>query len=791
MLVSKNFLNDYVDVENIKAKDLADKLVSIGNEYDEAHKLVDADGLVVGEVLECKMHPESSKLHICKVNLGSETVQILCGAPNVEENIKVIVAKVGAHLPAGEIKKAKLAGEESNGMICSLNELGIEKKYLKQSDIDGICILADDAKVGEDALKYLNLSDEVIDFDFTSNRADMLSMIGIAYETAAAYNLKVKLPENEITENEENIENEYKLDVQTDKCSIYLGKVVKNVTIKESPKFIKTRLIASGIRPINNVVDISNYVMLEYGTPLHFFDADKLGKKIIVRNAKENERLTTLDGKERCLSSSDLVIANEEKAVCLAGVMGGENTEVTDQTKNIFIECAIFDGTSIRLTSKKIVRSEASNRYEKGIDPNRIEKAIKRACYLLNKYADASICKGCICHDKTDKNDKLIEISLEKINNVLGLPLTVEDVLDSLNRLNFKVENKENNFKIYVPTRRLDVNIKEDIIEEVGRIYGYDKIEGKLPVLKARIGKRTDRENMYRILRRQLQSLGLNQVITYSLLKETDSQLFENTKEKIILSNPMSEDRKVLRTTLITSLLEVFNYNIAHNVKNINIFETGSVYFKENDYIEQATVAGLMYGEYLTNNWQDIKINVDFYTVKGVVENILTYLGFKGRYSFETSKVKDMHPGRCADILIDNKQVGFIGQIHPNISKKEVYAFELNISEIMNFNVKMIKSKEISKYPRVNKDLAFIVPKTLKSKEIENVIKKAGSHLLTDIKLFDVYEGENVAENEKSLAYSLTFSSPNKTLSEQEVMEVFNNIIKEVTEKLNVKLRNK
>lgn len=784
MRVSKNFLNDYVKVDNIDAVELAEKLVSIGNEYDGVEKLVDASNLVVGEVVECEMHPESKKLHICKVNIGKETVQILCGAPNVRKGIKVIVAKVGAKLPGGEIKKARLAGLESNGMICSLLELGIERKYLKQSDIDGICQLDKDAKVGEDAIKYLGLDDDVILFDFTSNRADMLSMLGIAYETAAAYNLDVKYPENNIKETlpKENIN----IDIQTDKCPIYLGRVVKNVTIKESPRFIKTRLMASGIRPINNVVDISNYVMLEYGTPLHFFDYDKLGNKVIIREAKQNEKITTLDGKERTLDKTDLVIATD-KPVALAGVMGGLETEVENETKNIFIESAIFDGTSIRLTSKKILRSEASNRYEKGVDPSRINEASKRACYLLNKYADGEICEGVSGIDNTSKEDKVIAVTLDKINNVLGMKLSKKDVINSLERLNFKVKEKNSEFTVYVPTRRLDVNIKEDVIEEVGRIYGYENIKGVLPTLQTKLGSRSKKKNLTRTIRNRLESLNLNQVITYSLLSEENSELFENEKEKIKLLNPMSEDRKVLRTTLITSLLEVFNYNISHNVKNISIFETGSVYYKEDDYVEKPMVAGLMYGDYLINNWEGIKVETNFYTIKGVVENLLNYLGFKNRYTFKKSTNKDMHPGRSAEILIDRKPVGIVGQVHPKVSKKEVYVFELDMEKLLNSKVKMVKYKEISKYPSVNKDVAFIVDKKITSKEIEEVINKCGNHILTDINLFDVYD----MEDEKSLAYSLTFSSPNRTLNDEEVMEVFNNIIKTVEDKLKAKLRSK
>lgn len=791
MKVSRNFLNDFVDTCGISTQDLADKLVSIGNEYDAVYKLVPADGLVIGEVLECEMHPDSKKLHVCQVNLGSENVQIVCGAPNMRKGLKVIVAKVGANLPGGVIKKAMLAGYESNGMCCSLEELGISHKFLKKEDVEGIYELPLDAPVGKDPLKYLGLDDEVIDFDFTSNRADMLSMIGIAYETAAAYDKKVMLPNFEVKEISEDINESYKLSVETSKCLAYLGRLVRNVVIKESPDFIKNRLIASDIRPINNVVDISNYVMLEYGTPLHFFDADKLGSNVIVRCAKDGEDLVTLDGNKRCLCPEDIVIANEDKAVCLAGVMGGEDTEVTDNTKNIFVECAIFDGTSVRITSKKILRSEASSRFEKGIDPNRIYKALDRAAYLLNKYASGDILKGVLTYDTTSKDDKKIEVTLEKINNVLGMNLTSSDVISCLEKLGFKVSLNGNLFTVLVPTRRLDVNIKEDIIEEVGRIYGYDKIVGVLPTTKIKRGGRGVKQEFIRFLRHELASYGLNQVITYSLVSDKQSVMFENGLPKVYLLNPMSEDRKVLRTTLLPSLFEVFEYNLAHNVQNINIFETGSIYFKDDDYKEESCVAGLMYGEFLSNLWQGVKVNVDFYVLKGLIDNLLNYLGFNNRVSYRKALLNDMHPGRCAEVLIDNVCIGFLGEVSPKVSKKRVYVFELNISRILEFKVKTIKFKELSKYPSVSKDVAFVCDKNLSSLEIEKFIRKAGGRLLTSIQVFDVYEGENVPTGMKSIAYNLVFSSNDRTLSEEEVMTSFNNIIDVCEKSLNVKLRDK
>lgn len=795
MRLSKSFVSDYVDIENINYHELAEKMVFAGNEYESIEPICNVKGLVVGEILECVKHPESTKLSICKVNIGaSEPVQILCGAPNVVDAKKVIVATVGAILPGGEIKKAKLAGMESCGMICSLAELGLDSKYVTEEDKKGIHKLPDDAPVGVDAIHYLGFDDEVIDFELTANRADLLSILGMAYEIGAIYNLEVKEPVSLCHETNENIETMMKLDVETDACPIYLGKMVKNVVIKESPAFIKARLMASGIRPINNVVDISNYVMLEYGQPLHFFDADRLGNHVIVRNADDGEQMTTLDGNERTLKSDDIVIASETEPVCLAGVMGGLNTEVELDTKNIFVEAAIFNPLNIRYTSKSILRSEASSRYEKGIDPNRTENAMKRACSLLEEYANGEVVSGMLSHDKANHDDKLIEITREKINNVLGLELSIEDITAVLNRLGFTVAVDGEMLKVTVPTRRLDVNIKEDIIEEVGRIYGYEHVVGKLSPRSVKKGGYTRRAKDLKEVRNRLSSLGLNQVITYSLISEEENQLFEVPEsEGIYLQSPMSEEHKVMRRSLISSLLDVYHYNVARGTRDIAIYETGSIYYKKDDaYYEEPVVAGLLSGTYLQNSWNGTKVAVDFYTAKGMIENLLCYLGFTGRYHFVTnSSLKDMHPGRSCSIMIDRVTVGYLGQVHPKHVKKEVYVFELNMNAIESIKTRGIKFKEINKYPVVKKDVAFIVDEKVSSEEIKVVIQKAGGRQLTNIEVFDVYTGENVGEGEKSIAYSLEFQDMTKTLNDEEITTLFNRVIETVESKLNAKLRDK
>ncbi len=794
MRLSKSFVSEYIDIHDIDYHELAEKMVFAGNEYESIEPISAATNLVVGYVKSCKMHPESKKLHICEVDLGDEVQQIICGAPNVDAGQKVIVAKIGATLPGGiEIKKAKLAGLDSNGMICSLAELGLESKYVTEEDKAGIHVLPDDAIVGSDALAYLGFDDEAIDFELTSNRADLLSVLGMAYEIGAIYNRPVKLPIIDSKESKEDINDHYRLEVKTENAPIYLGKLVKNVVIKESPRWMKARLMASGIRPINNVVDISNYVMLEYGQPLHFFDADRLGHHVIVRDAKEGEHVTTLDGQDRILNDTDIVIANDKEVVALAGVMGGLSTEVEMDTKNIFIESAIFDSYHIRHTSKRILKSEASNRYEKGIDPNRTELALKRACYLLQEYASGEVTGGILTHDKAHHENKEIDVTLSKINQVLGMNLTIDIVCDVFERLGFETTVNGENLHVVVPTRRLDIEIAEDLIEEVGRIYGYDHVEGHMPIVSIKRGEISPKQRMEKELRRRLEGMGLSQVITYSLVSEKEANLFTDKEtDDVVLLEPMSDDKKVMRKSILPSLLKVWEYNVARKQNDIMIFEAGSVYTKEDGYHEEAKIAGLLYGTYFSNDWQQLRVKVDFYLLKGIIENILKYLGLNNRYQFKTTPIlKELHPGRSCAVLVDNDVIGYLGQVHPSINKKEIYVFELSIDKLLSKKVRIIKFKETPKYPSIHKDLAFVMPKDMTSETVMNILKRVGGRYLSDLDVFDVYVGENVLENEKSVAYSLTFQDPTKTLTDEEVMTIFNKMIREVETKTGARLRDK
>ena len=803
MKLSTNFVKDYIDID-VDIKTLAEDMTRVGNEYDEAGKLLNVTNLTIGEVKECKMHPDSDHLHVCKVDVGSEILNIVCGAPNVREGLKVIVALDGAVLPGGTIKKGVIRGQESNGMLCSMLELGLEHKYVDEIDKTGIHELPQDAPIGEDPIKYMKLDDEIVDFDLTANRGDLLSILGMAYELGAIYDKEVKDIDLSHKENNENINDSFKVEVNTDNCSIFLAKKVKNIKIKESPLYIKNRLIASGIRPINNVVDISNYVMLETGQPLHFYDADTLKGKIEVRMAKEKEKLTTLDGIERNLSKEDIVISDGEKAIGLAGVMGGLDTEITENTKNVLIESAIFDGIKIRKTSKEILRSEASSRFEKGLDPNRTYMAIQRACKLLEEYADGEVVGGIAKYDKTNLENTEIEISFNKINDVLGMEISKKDVLNVFRRLKFNViiNNKKSNFNeteeeleniqkiiVSVPKRRGDISIQEDLIEEVGRIYGVDNIIGRLPKMPMKSGSF---DKVTRGIRNKMVDLGLNETLSYILVNDKEAKYFTKDNSQLVsLLDPMTEDRNTLRHSILPSLLKIYEYNKSRSNKDVSIFEIGKAFYKnEEEYGETNKLAVLMTGDYYLG--VENKKQVDFYIIKGIAEELLDYLGYGNRYSFvikENQMPNEVHPGQSALISVNNDIVGLIGRVHPLLVKEAVYVLEIDLDKLLGKKVGKMKYKEISKFPSIKKDLAVVVNKNITSEEIQDIIKKAGGSTLSKIEVFDVYTGKGIEENKKSIAYSLTFEKMDRTLTDEEINESLNKIIEMLNKKLNAELR--
>lgn len=783
MILSTNFLKDYLDIDfdtTDKIHELAENMTKVGNEYDSAKKLIDATNLTIGEVLECEMHPDSDHLHVCKVNVGDEVLQIVCGAPNVRKGLKVIVALHGAKLPGGTISKSMKRGVESNGMLCSIAELGLESKFLNPEDKDGIHELPADAPVGEDPIEYMQMDDGVIDFELTANRGDLLSILGMAYEVGAIYDKKVKDVDLSHGQNNENIADSFKLNINTDNCTMFLAKKVENVEIKESPTFIKNRLIACGIRPINNVVDISNYVMLELGQPLHFYDADKLQNVIEVRMAENGEKLTTLDNIERTLTSDDIVISNGKEAIGLAGVMGGLDTEITENTKNVIVEAAIFNQVKVRKTAQKIVRSEASNRFEKGLDPNRTYMAAERAVKLLEEYANGTVVGGTVEYNKEDMSDKVIEITYKKINDVLGTELPKQDVLDVFRKLGFSCKQDGEKIEVSVPRRRLDISIKEDLIEEVGRIYGVDNIASKVPVMPIKLGSydKTTRE-----IRHKMMNLGLNETLSYVLVNEKEAKNYAGYDKKeefeaIKLLSPLTEDRSTLRCSIITSLYKIYEYNVAHYNKNVSIFEIGKSFYKKDEtYNEENKLACLMTGDFYAGINSEKK--VDFYIIKGIAEELLDFLGYAGRYSFvvKDNMPKELHPGQSAYISVNNDIVGIIGKIHPEINKEAVFVMEINLDKLLEKKTGKMKYKEISKYPTVKKDIAIVVDKKITAGDIAMQIKKAAGSLLINSEVFDVYTGTGIEEGKKSLAYSLTFGSNDRTLTDEEINAILEKII--------------
>lgn len=789
-MISLEWVKDYIDISDQDLEELAVKITQSGINVEKVitnH----INNLVIGEVLECVAHPDSDHLHVCKVNVGNITEQIVCGAPNVREGLKVIVALPGAVLPGDfEIKKSKIRGVESNGMLCALYELGLEEKN-DETYAKGIEELGADAPVGEDPLKYLGLDDTLYELDIHKHRNnDCYYHIGFAYEIGAILNRPVTLPDLSFKEDKNNVENYFTLDVETEKCPFYLAKMVKNVKIGESPEFIKKRLLAAGMRPINNVVDISNYVMLEFGQPLHFFDKNRLGNHILVRDAKDKEKVITLDGKRRILSSNDIVITDGNRPVCIAGVMGGENTEVEQDTTDILIEAAIFDPVSIRYTAANLdLRSEASIRYGKGLSYEYTEMALKRACHLLEKYADATILSGCIRHDVIDKTPKVVEFVPEDVNKLLGITITVDDMKVELKRLGFDYKLVDNKFIVTIPNRRLDIDSNvNDIAEEIVRLYGYQNLVSTIPKVPIKRGEYVGDVKYRKLVSKRLRTLGLNESKTYTLVSPEMTKIFRyRNVENKTLPNPMSVDKSVVRTTLIPSLLNVYEYNKKRKVKDISLYEIAKTYDK--DYNEASLIVGLCSGNYLSNGWTK-PVKYDFYIVKGIVENVLEYMGFKNRYSFEVSTCTSLHPGISADIFLDRKKIGIIGRVHPNICKDEVYVFEMSLNALMS-KIKPLKYKPSPKYPGISKDMAFILDKNTTAGEVMAIIKRAGGRLLDSVSVFDVYTGENIASDKKSIAFTLNFINPERTLTDEEVMEVFNKIILEVTTKLNCELRDK
>ncbi|MDA5644563.1 phenylalanine--tRNA ligase subunit beta [Staphylococcus aureus] len=784
MLISNEWLKEYVTIDD-SVSNLAERITRTGIEVDDLIGYTkDIKNLVVGFVKSKEKHPDADKLNVCQVDIGEdEPVQIVCGAPNVDAGQYVIVAKVGGRLPGGiKIKRAKLRGERSEGMICSLQEIGISSNYIPKSFESGIYVFSEAQVPGTDALQALYLDDQVMEFDLTPNRADALSMIGTAYEVAALYNTKMTKPETTSNELDLSANDELTVTIENeDKVPYYSARVVHDVTIEPSPIWMQARLIKAGIRPINNVVDISNYVLLEYGQPLHMFDQDAIGsQQIVVRQANEGEKMTTLDDTERELLTSDIVITNGQTPIALAGVMGGDFSEVKEQTSNIVIEGAIFDPVSIRHTSRRLnLRSESSSRFEKGIATEFVDEAVDRACYLLQTYANGKVLKDRVSSGELGAFITPIDITADKINRTIGFDLSQNDIVTIFNQLGFDTEINDDVITVLVPSRRKDITIKEDLIEEVARIYGYDDIPSTLPVFdKVTSGQLTDRQYKTRMVKEVLEGAGLDQAITYSLVSKEDATAFSmQQRQTIDLLMPMSEAHASLRQSLLPHLIEAASYNVARKNKDVKLFEIGNVFFAngEGELPDQVEyLSGILTGDYVVNQWQGKKETVDFYLAKGVVDRVSEKLNLE--FSYRRADIDGLHPGRTAEILLENKVVGFIGELHPILAAdndlKRTYVFELNFDALMAVSVGYINYQPIPRFPGMSRDIALEVDQNIPAADLLSTIHAHGGNILKDTLVFDVYQGEHLEKGKKSIAIRLNYLDTEETLTDERVSKV-------------------
>ena len=799
MRVKLEWLNELVDLTGLSLEEIVNTVSLYSIEVEGVDKMVHASDIVIGHVLTKEPHPDSDHLNLLTVDVKEEVLNIVCGAPNVEAGQYVIVAKIGCELDGFTIKKSKIRGYESCGMVCSLQELGIEKKFVEEKYQNGIYYFEDEVEVGMPGAKALNLDDAVIELGLTPNRGDLLSMLGVAYEMSAVFNRPLKPLAFELQRLNDPKQEEIKIDIETSNCIAYYGQLIKNIKIKPSPRWLSSRLIAFGVRPINNSVDITNYILALFGQPLHAFDYDKVGNHIVVKNGKQGDEFVTLDEQTRVLADYDVMITDGTNNLCLGGIMGGLDSEVTNDTKNILLEAAVFDPATIRKTATRLnLHSEASQRYERGVDINRTKLALDYACYLFKELCEAEIVNEPGFSGIKEIAPKEIKLTVENVNSLLGTNISKEEIKTILESLAFEVKD---DLTVLVPNRRPDITIKEDLVEEVARVYGYDKLPLTHPVDDS-LGKYNLTQKNTRLIRNTMLALGLDNVVTYSLVSEEDNKVFtinhQENSENIELLMPLTEDRKILRKGLVPSLLNVVKYNFSRKIKDVNIFEIGKVYYKtegeitaENKY-EKTVLAGALSNEFSSTLWKGQKEIVDFYLVKGLLEELAVALNTKFDFVKAEKLCDEMHPNRTATILWEGKEIGFVGQIHPKYAHENdldnVYVFELIIDELINKPEVINRYQSINKLPSVERDIALVMKKDIPSSEVINCILKSDKQYLTNAYVFDLYEGDKIQEDEKSLAIKLIFTS-NEQLTEDIINAKVKRILKDLQYKLNITLR--
>ena len=822
MLVPIEWLKDYIDLD-VTTEEFCDRMIMSGSNLETCeHFCEEMENVVVGKIEKIEKHPDADKLVVCMLNVGKEEpVQIVTGAPNVFEGALVPVALHKSRIPGPlhgqpkqeggvKITKGKLRGVESFGMLCSAEELGFEDKVVPVAHKDGIWILEGDYELGQDFAEALGLKQAVVDFEITPNRPDCLAMVGMAREASATFKKPFTYPDTDIKD--ENGKGETKDYVSVDiknpeSCKRYVARIVTDVNVEQSPWWLQKRLMYAGMRPINNIVDITNFVMLEYGQPIHAFDINQVkGGRIIVENAAEGEKFVTLDNNERTLTKDMLLIKDEERGIAIAGVMGGLNSEIEEDTTTIIVESANFSGDSVRATSKKLgLRTEASSRFEKGIDPNLCEAAADRVCRLIELIGAGKVCRGSVDNYPNPETAKTIDIRVDRINHVLGIDITREDMVSMLESLEIKVEGSGNVMTVTPPTVRQDLLEEEDYIEEVARLYGYDKLPVTLPKGNCEAGI-SDERALRDLTRNSLCGMGLNEIQTYSFVspKGVDNvRIDEDSWERafVKLINPLGEENSVMRTILTPNMMEVLARNYSRNIDKVKAFEIGNTFManmlnEEELPDEQYSLCIGMYGK-----------NEDFFSLKGIVEELLKVLGIKGAVFEAESEYGVYHPGRCAriavpsgrqgaedaDILYD--ELGIMGEIHPDVAENygmdgvRIYCCELMFDAIMRHADTEIVYTPLPKYPSTSRDIALLVDEDMAVGKIEEVIRKHGKKILENVKLFDVYRGKQVEEGKKSVAFTLTYRDKDKTLTDDEVAAVHNDVLNALKDKLNAVLR--
>ena len=790
MLVSLNEISKYVDISGLSKEEIASRLTFSGIEVEEIKTLSNATSLVVGKVISCIPHPNSDHLHVCKVDIKDEILDIVCGAPNCKEGIKVIVAKVGAKLPGGEIKAGEIRGYKSNGMLCALNELGVDPKYLKEEQIKGIEILSDDFEVGDsDILHKLGLDDVILDLSLLANRSDCYSLFNVSKEIGALFNRKVNILEANDDSTYE--EKEFKVDSLTPNCKEFSVKIVKGIEVKDSPAWLKNCLRSEGIRTINNIVDLGNYIMLLTGQPIHMYDYDKLVKKELIVRSDINEKFTALDEKEYSIHEGDICVTSSGKTMCLGGIMGGLDSEVTNDTKNIVIEVANFNHASIRRTSSRLgLVSDSSQRFVKGINKDQVDYVLNLTTNLLKTISNVDSISNIIKYDVLNHDKKLISCSVDYINNRLGTNFEYEKIKDILQLLYFKfVESDGNKFIVEVPSFRIDVEGKADLSEEIIRYIGLDTISPTLPFMETTVGGKSKDEQKEDVICSFLSNNGLYRVLTYTLVNKKMSESFKilNKSDGYVIKNPLTEDHKYVRTNLLPSLINCANYNLNHQNNNFGIYEISHIDSMQKNEIHLGVVL-------VGKKYKQDKItgeSYSYYDAKGIVDTILDMFNISStRVKYTRFETDEFHPNRSALVLLDNKPLCVMGDIYPTKkeTKDSMILLEMNLSVLFATKSKNIKFEPISAYPQSSRDYAFIIDDSINYIDIKNEVKKCSS-LIKEVSVFDIYKGKNLAQNEKSIALTVVFESNDHTLKDNEIDEVHNKIVETLNKKFNVSLR--